>query len=30
MDLDRYGRTVGMVMIGNINVNEELLKAGLA
>jgi micrococcal nuclease len=30
MDIDRYGRTIGMVMIGSVNVNEELLKAGLA
>jgi micrococcal nuclease len=30
MDTDRYGRTIGMVTIDNKNVNEELLKAGLA
>jgi micrococcal nuclease len=30
MDIDRYGRTIGMVTIDNKNVNEELLKAGLA
>jgi micrococcal nuclease len=30
MDTDRYGRTIGMVHIGDINVNESLLKAGLA
>ncbi len=30
IDTDRYGRTVGMVTIGNINVNEALLKKGLA
>jgi micrococcal nuclease len=30
MDTDRYGRTIGMVTIDGINVNEELLKAGLA
>jgi micrococcal nuclease len=30
MDMDRYGRTIGMVTIDNKNVNEELLKAGLA
>jgi micrococcal nuclease len=30
MDIDRYGRTIGMVFIDEINVNEELLKAGLA
>jgi micrococcal nuclease len=29
-DIDRYGRTIGLVMIDSINVNEELLKAGLA
>ena len=27
---DRYGRTIGIVFIDNINVNEGLLKAGLA
>jgi micrococcal nuclease len=30
MDVDRYGRTIGMVTIDSVNVNEELLKAGLA
>jgi micrococcal nuclease len=30
MDTDRYGRTIGMVTIDGVNVNEELLKAGLA
>jgi micrococcal nuclease len=30
LDIDRYGRTIGIVTIGNINVNEEILKAGLA
>jgi endonuclease YncB( thermonuclease family) len=30
MDTDRYGRTIGMVMIDSVNVNEALLKAGLA
>ena len=30
MDTDRYGRTIGMVFIDGKNVNEELLKAGLA
>jgi endonuclease YncB( thermonuclease family) len=30
MDTDRYGRTVGMVTIDGINVNEKLLEAGLA
>ena len=27
---DRYGRVLGEVYIGNINVNEEMLKAGYA
>lgn len=30
MDTDRYGRTIGVVTIGYVNVNEELQKAGLA
>lgn len=30
LDTDRYGRTIGMVLIDSVNVNEELLKAGLA
>jgi endonuclease YncB( thermonuclease family) len=30
MDLDRYGRTIGIVIIDRLNVNEALLKAGLA
>jgi micrococcal nuclease len=30
MDTDRYGRTIGMVFIDGINVNERLLGAGLA
>src|SRR3546814_2642608 len=30
MDTDRYGRTVGMVYAGGVNVNESLLAAGLA
>lgn len=30
MDTDRYGRTIGMVSIDSVNVNEALLKAGLA
>jgi micrococcal nuclease len=30
MDVDRYGRTIGMVIIDGANVNEELLRAGLA
>ena len=29
-DIDRYGRTIGLVTIDGKNVNEELLKAGLA
>lgn len=27
---DKYGRILGVVMVGDINVNKELLKAGLA
>lgn len=30
MDVDHYGRTIGMVYAGGINVNESLLAAGLA
>ena len=30
MDIDRYGRTVGMVYVGPINVNESLLANGFA
>jgi micrococcal nuclease len=30
MDTDRYGRTIGMVFINGVNVNERLLEAGLA
>lgn len=30
MDTDRYGRTIGIVIIDGKNINEELLKAGLA
>lgn len=30
MDTDRYGRTIGMVTIDGINVNEKLLQLGLA
>lgn len=30
MDTDRYGRTIGMVYAGGVNVNESLLAAGLA
>jgi micrococcal nuclease len=30
MGVDRYGRTLAIVTIGNININEELLKEGLA
>jgi micrococcal nuclease len=29
-DVDRYGRTIGLVNIENLNINEALLKAGLA
>ena len=29
-DIDRYGRVVGMVFIGNTCVNEEIIKAGMA
>jgi micrococcal nuclease len=30
MDMDRYGRMVGMVYVGNTCVNEEIVRAGLA
>lgn len=30
MDTDRYGRTIGMVTVDGVNVNEQLLEAGLA
>jgi len=30
MGEDRYGRTLGVVMVGNKNANKELIKAGLA
>jgi micrococcal nuclease len=30
MAVDRYGRTVAMVFVDNTNVNESLLRAGLA
>ena len=30
MDIDRYGRTIGMVTVDGVNVNEWLLQAGLA
>lgn len=30
LNTDRYGRTIGMVYAGGINVNESLLAAGLA
>jgi micrococcal nuclease len=30
MDVDRYGRTIGMVVVDSVNVNEKLLEAGLA
>ena len=29
-NIDRYGRTIGIVSIGSVNVNEKLLSAGLA
>ncbi len=29
-DIDKYGRTVGVVRVDGINVNEEIIKAGLA
>jgi len=29
-DVDRYGRIVGMVYVGNLCVNEQLVKNGLA
>ena len=28
--IDRYGRTVAFVRVGSVNVNEELIKEGLA
>lgn len=30
IDIDRYGRTVGLVNLGNTSLNVELLKAGMA
>jgi endonuclease YncB( thermonuclease family) len=30
VDVDRYGRTVGIVQIEDVILNEELVKAGLA
>ncbi len=30
MEKHRYGRTVGIVFINGVNVNEAMLKAGLA
>lgn len=30
LDTDRYGRIVGIAIVSGVNVNEELLKAGLA
>jgi micrococcal nuclease len=30
LDTDHYGRTIGMVKVNDVNINEELLKAGLA
>lgn len=29
-DTDRYGRTVGLVLVDGLNVNREIVKAGLA
>lgn len=29
-DIDRYGRTVGVVYVDGINVNQEILRAGFA
>jgi micrococcal nuclease len=29
-DTDRYGRTVGVVQVGGVNVNEEIIRAGYA
>ncbi len=29
-DMDRYGRVVGMVFVGNICVNEEIIRTGMA
>jgi micrococcal nuclease len=29
-NIDRYGRTIAVVFVNNINVNEEMLKAGMA
>lgn len=28
LDIDRYGRTVGMVRVGKMNVNEEIVRSG--
>ena len=30
MDIDKYGRTIGMVFIDGVNINEALLRGGLA
>ncbi len=30
LDTDRYGRTVGVVTVGNENVNQEIIKGGYA
>jgi micrococcal nuclease len=30
MDIDRYGRTIGIVIVEGVNVNEALLRAGIA
>jgi len=30
LDVDRYGRTIGMVTVDGVNINEKLLEEGLA
>ena len=30
IDIDRYGRNVGIVFVGEINVNEKILRSGFA
>ena len=30
MNTDRYGRTIGIVTVGGVNINEKLLEEGLA
>lgn len=29
-DTDKYGRTLGVVEVGSVNVNEEIARAGYA